>query len=446
MSRETLVSESVRLSGVHDISIFARGKSEQSSGTRLGFDELVLRDEGWLGQSLRFLSIVLIVLCGAALVYRWLRRTTTRPSQMIEEENLSDSVRPGPPSASFSPSHYRYLLLPALIPVLWLLTQWIEFRTEVEITSDAHQLRWQVGEGSWTAPVNAQRFDSLEISVSDSLYRMGGSWLIVEQAGKKVLEERLPVVFDLDPSEFHATGDWWIDERAPGQVVYRRELSISGPFKLRASFRGRCLKFTRLTLKGSSQLDFIFRRGFLNNDAFIEFGGPPAVAGGSIPVRWKEGLAGVAEIVTRSLLAACALVCGFWLLSRVRLKLLPERWFGGTDWAVAHPRLLGSAVLASASFLLAVSWWVSSDVLGGLAHFQDSVAYFLQAKWLQANLLYQGIPDIHRHLPIPFTFFTAGKWITQYPIGWPLLLGLADALRGVLLVGPLLGSKYSVNP
>ncbi|NPA92893.1 MAG: hypothetical protein GXO56_04365 [Chloroflexi bacterium] len=93
----------------------------------------------------------------------------------------------------------------------------------------------------------------------------------------------------------------------------------------------------------------------------------------------------------------------------------------------AH-RWEAAALLAS---LLAVvgSLWVSARVYEGLPHLEDEIAYWWQAQVVShGELTAPTPPGDPQSFLIPFVVDVNGRRFAKYPLGWPVVLGLAMRL------------------
>jgi len=94
-------------------------------------------------------------------------------------------------------------------------------------------------------------------------------------------------------------------------------------------------------------------------------------------------------------------------------------------------------VLIAALFVFTASALISLLVFEGIPHLHDEVAYLFQAKIFQLGKLYVPSPC----LPEAFDFthiINNGRWYSQYPPGFPLLLLLGLLIKLPWLINPLL--------
>jgi hypothetical protein len=136
-------------------------------------------------------------------------------------------------------------------------------------------------------------------------------------------------------------------------------------------------------------------------------------------------------------LAALLTVAGAVLLSR----LIPLR-MGTALWKRAHATLLrpGSTALAVGLGVLAaaIAVWVSVGVLSAKPALLDGVAQLVQARYVASGSL-AGPPLADAEFwQFQFMVETERGWVSQYPPAFPVLLGVAQRLGVVWLVGPML--------
>ncbi|HEY3122677.1 MAG TPA: glycosyltransferase family 39 protein, partial [Thermoanaerobaculia bacterium] len=356
----------------------------------------------------------------------------TLPARL--RSRVSFLIEPGARGISF---------LFALLIGLALLTGFTAFRTHLVLAKQDGRLTLTANGRTIQGAAAIGRIDGVEIQTINSVFPMGGEMLRIRQYGRIVLEDRLPDRFRVPGGAYAPLGDWSIDPFAGRGSVYQRELALTGDFTLEATFKGRCVEWTTIDLQGEIPVVLQFRRGLLNNDFALAVGGQPLGQEVLISPLGQMALNAL-DIVLRSLIAGCILVLLFtlvhWLsvISRDRslgrvlrktLRVLRRHWIVPA---------LGLVVLLSLSARLAVS----ERILEGLGHTPDEVSYMLQSKWLVANKLYQPAPVIREHLAVPFTYFRDGKWFSMYPIGWPLLLAVGEAVGQPEIVAPILGALY----
>lgn len=336
-----------------------------------------------------------------------------------------------------------------LLPLLWLGLRWAAFRTEVEIVATPTELTFRVNSQSATAtaalPVALRE---IAIRARDSIDPPGGEALRIEPAdGSPLSVFPLPRRFAWPTPQPPPAADWFIDDRLREAVVFRQAVTLRAPFRLRATFFGRGYQAIGIELRESGAEDVTpplrceFRSGLLNNDFYIAQG-TNLLAGGALHAQAARQWRQLCELPLRGLFAGCLLVIGF------ALPLLAWRGCGIAEFPQGNrpPRrrkfwqLLAPAVLSCAGFLLAA--WTAHDVLDGLPHFQDDFSYLLRARWLLTGHLDRPAPpaELRPHFDLPFVFCVNDRWLSQYPIGWPLLLALGAALGAPWLVAPACGA------
>jgi 4-amino-4-deoxy-L-arabinose transferase-like glycosyltransferase len=261
--------------------------------------------------------------------------------------------------------------------------------------------------------------------------------LEVTQGRMSVLVDRLPARFALPRGKAAPVGDWELDNHAGTGLGYARELELSGPFELAATFTGRPHQHLLVNFVGSPSFSVSFRRGLINNDLFIwDSDWRPLAATNIAPQPGTDALAALALLLDPAA-AAAAMIAGFLLI----LRLAPGRA------VVQRAQAGGGLVLTVAAVALAAaatasSLWMASAVLERLPHLPDETVELLQARWLSEGRLSQAATAIQDHLDIPFTYVAAGRWLAHYPPGWPLLLAAGLELGAPWAVAPLLGGLY----
>lgn len=324
----------------------------------------------------------------------------------------------------------------AAVAVLRVAVRATAFTTHVILAVEPDQVTLAVNGVPVRADAELGRVRTVMIRASASPYPMGGRRIQVRAGGRLVLDERLPARFSLPADGFRPRADWWVDALVPEVVVFERQVDLSPPFRVEAEFLGRCSKSTEIVLIGDFPLRGAFRRGLINNDAFL-IGDAKGVLGNahlqpSLPVSLRDTL----HLVLTSLLAALLLLAvaggggaGAGLALPRRSEATALRAF-----VARRARLLGAILVVGAS---AVVLWVAVAVLERQAHTPDEVAYLQQAKWLLAGRLDQEPAPVQEYLGVPHTVVWEGRWISAYPIGWPLVLAAGEAVGLPWLLGPL---------
>lgn len=96
-----------------------------------------------------------------------------------------------------------------------------------------------------------------------------------------------------------------------------------------------------------------------------------------------------------------------------------------------------AAILSLAAVLAA--FLVARQVFEGLAHLEDEQAFTWQAQALARGKMWLPSPEFPKSFLWPFVIDHNGKRFGKYPLGWPLLLALGEALDVRIWVNPLLG-------
>ncbi len=355
------------------------------------------------------------------------------------------SVTPPPRfhfSRFFAPGTRQIAVPLGLLLALWFLSSFTAFRTDLEFTSQAGRVSLTINRRNIQAVAKIDRVSKIQIEAPDSVFPMGGKTLKVVQNERVILEDRLPRRFSVKRGAHAPLGDWYVDPARRGRV-YERPVRLTGDFTLEATFTGRCTSYTSIVLEGEPKVSILFRRGLLNNDFLINVNGRPLAVDDLVSPRSQLALNALDSLV-RSAMAGCLLVLLFAALRRL--------FSLGADHPVPRPAgLVPPAVRRNwvevsvgvlVLIALGIRLWVSRSVLEGLAHTPDEVAYMLQAKWLVANKLYQAAPPIQEYLAVPFTYFRDQKWFSIYPVGWPLLLAVGQAVGLPWIVSPICGALY----
>jgi hypothetical protein len=329
-------------------------------------------------------------------------------------------------------------LLIALL--LWLAAAVAQRHTRLEVVSDGSRIVVNVAGSTASVPLTIESLHRIEVHAMDSVDPPGGRTLELVEGEHVVLVESMPQVFQIPPGRIAPLGDWELDEFAGSDVVFSRDVDVTGPFTLRAGFTGRFLHHLTVTLHGSPTSTISFRRGWINNDLFIWDADGVAVASTSIDPEPGVDLLAVFSTLARAGAAAALLIALFTLttwLPTPQERPTVARSSSGGPFVLAAAVVLGGAAVG-------LSAWVARTVLEALPHFPDSVVYVLQAKWLLAGHLYQELSPIQEHLTVPFTYVNATGWLAHYPFGWPALLAVGTIVGRSWLVAPLLGGLYTV--
>lgn len=324
---------------------------------------------------------------------------------------------------------------------LWIAGSLTQRHTRIEVSSDGGRLFFSAADSTVAVPLVIESLNQIEIQAMQSVFPPGGRTIELAQGRQVVFAESLPRRFHIPGGRLMPLGDWELDEWAGSGVVYQRAVAITGPFTLRATLTGRFLQHATVTLHGTPTVSVSFRRGFINNDLFIWSADPhEVIASSSIDPQPLWDVLAIASIICNVVAVGALLIALFTIIG----WLFPPNLKTDDASAAAGGRLAVVVAVLLAAATVAISAWVSLDVLEGLPHFPDSVVYLLQAKWILAGRLYQEVAPIQQHLTVPFTYVVDGRWLAHYPVGWPLLLALGAAVGKPWLVAPVLGGAYSL--
>src|SRR3990172_400279 len=319
------------------------------------------------------------------------------------------------------------LLCLILLPVFAVFLRLTEFTTEVFVENTENQLSWSIcGDAAITSNMGLRKLDRIEILAEESLFPVGGKALTIQQRGGIVFRTTLPRKFSIPRS---SAGDWWIDkEYGKPAVAFAQNVKVEGPFLLRTSFTGRSFRPTVMILRVDKVIQVRFFRGLLNN--FYEIIAPDGrVLNGRIlrlPV--QRSLSSILNTISHGLAAGCLLVLLFSLLSKLPIKI-------NLDWTFPNRLILISLLV----LFLITSIWIAIFVFEGVPHFQDDLNYLLRAKWLLKGKLYQEGPSFAQNLRIPSTVFWQDRWLSSYPIHWPILVAIGLYLKLPWLISMLSG-------
>ena len=98
--------------------------------------------------------------------------------------------------------------------------------------------------------------------------------------------------------------------------------------------------------------------------------------------------------------------------------------------------ILNMLLLAALAFGAGV--WIALNVTQRLPHLEDEMAYIFQARVFARGALSAPPPPDTRAFFMPFVLVVNGNWVGKYPVGWPLVLGIGEALGAGWLVNPIL--------
>jgi len=327
------------------------------------------------------------------------------------------------------------LAILAVVAVLGVAVRRTRFTTSVTLAVNDGEATFTVNGVPLRATVDLGLVRAIEIRASASAYPMGGRRLVVRSGDRIVIDEKLPARFTFPASGFRPRADWCVDDLVPEAVVSRRAVDLSPPFLVEAEFLGRCSKGTEIVLIGASELRGQFRRGLINNDAFL-FTEDAQPVGAELETAPLPSLRDALHLLLSSLLAALLLIVaavGGGVLVGLALPRRPEV-AALHSFLPRNARLLCAVLIAGAT---AIVIWVGAAVLEQQAHTPDEVAYLQQAKWLLGGRLYQEPTPVQDHVNVPHTAVREGRWLSAYPVGWPLVLAAGEAVGAPWLLGPL---------
>ncbi len=320
--------------------------------------------------------------------------------------------------------------------VLWFLAAGLDRTTVIEVHSDGHRLHLEVAGTTLSAPIGIVRLFAIEIRAMDSIDPPSGVRLGVADGRGETVSVRLPRRLPFPPGVEVPFGDWELDENAGHGVVWTRPLTVSGPFTVTATFRGRFHHDLELVLDGEPGASVAVRRGLINHDAFIRTADGVTRATSSIDPTPASDLGAIAATALRAAALASAIAALLALLdavSRPAPKPAAARRWRSAPW-----------VAVAAVSAVAVSAWFAGAVLEGLPHLPDSVSYLMQARWILDGALWGSVVEYQDALGLPYTYVVGERWLPHYPPGWPLLLALGVAVGAPWLIAPLLGGVLVV--
>jgi hypothetical protein len=306
--------------------------------------------------------------------------------------------------------------------------------TGVEIVSDGGRLVVTAAGSRLEAPVAPAGVTRLAVSATDSIDPPGGDRLELETAAGERIVRQLPRRFRFEEPGIEPVGDWWVDSATATGTVWSADVSLDGPFALETTIHGRPLQAVSFRFEGARPLQVDVRRGLINNDLAVRAADGEAVAVTSIdPAPVRDLLAAAATLLAgvaagAALLAVMALVAH---LADSRTRRAPRFQLAGGPLYGAAVALVVLATVASA--------WVAAGVLEGTPHLPDEVVHRIQVEWLLDGRVSQAVVPWQAGLDVPHTYVVHGRWLAQYPFGWPMVMIPAAAAGLGWLVSPLLG-------
>ena len=321
----------------------------------------------------------------------------------------------------------RVVLALLLIPLAWIVVIWTQFRTTFEIQGSESGLRLLVNGQVLETPVHVGHLRSFTVLPSQTFFTLGASRVKIEGPLGQEEYYPLPRKFQFAPPPKPYSADWWIDYgRTEHEEILRQYTSVPEPWRLHLTFFGRGR--ARVIVEGDREIVCGFRAGTIDNDLFIaNIDGSPIVSSALHPVGTLEARH-LLHWPAAGLLMGCALIVIFVLVAHLGRHMRWEK----------RPTISWSVViflLLALNFCL--SLWVAWSILDARPHFQDDLGYLLRAKWLAAGHLSLPKPDEPKHFNIQFTMIVNDRWISMYPIGWPLLLAIGQSLNAAWLVAPI---------
>ena len=93
-----------------------------------------------------------------------------------------------------------------------------------------------------------------------------------------------------------------------------------------------------------------------------------------------------------------------------------------------YTRLDVLVMLLLAALAFGAGVWIALNVTQRLPHLEDEMAYIFQARVFARGALSAPPPPDTRAFFMPFVLVVNGNWVGKYPVGWPLVLGIGEAL------------------
>ncbi len=143
--------------------------------------------------------------------------------------------------------------------------------------------------------------------------------------------------------------------------------------------------------------------------------------------RYRQSVQCVLMFVGAILLTASLLETPIWRVWRSLLVLARRVGYGRLSIYLALFVLFASATLGG-------------FVLEGIPHIGDATTYLIEGRALWTGRLALEVPKHAELFPHPLFSVTDAGYVGQYPIGWPVILGLFDRLGARWLAGPLLAA------
>jgi len=106
-------------------------------------------------------------------------------------------------------------------------------------------------------------------------------------------------------------------------------------------------------------------------------------------------------------------------------------------------RLAGWTPWLCAAAVATTAAWINRELLRGIPHVQDSVAYVMQAKLFSSGKIWAEAPKWPMFFSQQFMLFTDGRLVSQYLFGHPLLLAIGNLL-GAPWLTPIVLSAVNI--
>ncbi len=331
-----------------------------------------------------------------------------------------------PPGGTLRRWRRSLVVAALLLPLAWIAFVRTEFETEIEIERTESKLIFTVNGRRQEAPLAGLPLTELVITATPCFFRQGGGEIVVSSRGWPVVRALLPEEFKFPPAERPLTSDWWIDSTALRAEVFKLKTNAPLPWKVRTTIYGRMLAEMEVKFDGGASC--AFRSGLLNNDALIFDPERKPLAIIELPPDPARDSRHAVHGLVGGLFLACALYLLASALGTISGRKLPA-WLERIPWSAF------AWAMVLVGFALAL--WMAWSILAARPHFQDDLGYLTRAKWLCAGRLWLPPPPFGEHFAIPFTMVVKGRWMSHYPVGWPLLLALGEFIHQAWIVPPL---------
>jgi len=323
----------------------------------------------------------------------------------------------------------KKIIIYTFFGILFLaLSHFVRLTTVVSLSLTPTSIVWKVEDSALEKVLSAGKITEISVSAHQSFFDQGIEYFRVTDSTGRVSELPFEGSYKFSSLSTRLSGDWYTEAPAE-EELYSQKVSWTPPLKIEAKFYGRGLQATAILLKGDHSVLAQFRRGIINNDYFLDYD-QISLGGGATETNSKSSAMGLMEPFVTGLGYCCFLIALTLVLSSLTSR---------SSFALKMPGLPPSFVYAPVFILisLGLSVIVAFYVLEGLPHFQDDLCYLLRAKWLTAGHLFEVKPPYSDYLQLDHTYFTDTKWLTIYPIGWPLLLQFGEQLGQPALVAPI---------